>query len=58
MRTHPHHGQRYQAQPGDILVWDNLSTLHSATPIEHSSEAGKRRLLLRFSTRDVPGVAG
>lgn len=43
----------FKADTGDILIWDNLSTLHRATPIEYTLEANKRRRLLRFSTRSA-----
>ncbi|MGE0383108.1 MAG: TauD/TfdA dioxygenase family protein [Gammaproteobacteria bacterium] len=43
-----------KASAGDILIWDDLSTLHSATPVPYTDEAGQRRLLLRYSTRDMP----
>jgi taurine dioxygenase len=45
-----------KAHAGDVLIWDNLATLHRATPLEYSAEAGKRRRLLRFSTRGLPPV--
>jgi taurine dioxygenase len=41
----------YKVMPGDIVLWDNFSTVHCASPIEYSSEAGKRRLLYRISTK-------
>jgi taurine dioxygenase len=43
-----------KARAGDILIWDNLATLHSATPLEYSHEDGKRRVLLRISTNGLP----
>lgn len=48
--------QQVKARTGDVLIWDNLSTLHSATPIEYSDEPDKRRLLYRISTRGLPAV--
>lgn len=48
--------QRVKAGKGDVLIWDNLSTMHSATPSEYSDEPGKRRLLYRISTRNLPQV--
>jgi taurine dioxygenase len=45
-----------KANQGDILIWDNFATLHSATPIEYSHEDGKRRVLLRISTVGLPPV--
>lgn len=45
---------RVKANAGDILIWDNMSTLHRATPLEYSAEDGKRRALLRISTNGLP----
>jgi len=47
---------RVKAGAGDVLIWDNLCTLHRATPIEYSAEDGKRRVLLRISTNGLPPV--
>lgn len=44
----------YKIGPGDIFLWDNFQTLHSATPIEYSDEPGKFRLLQRISTKGMP----
>lgn len=44
----------FKAEAGDVLIWDNLATLHRATPIEYSAEDGKRRRLLRISTKGLP----
>lgn len=44
----------YKVMPGDIVLWDNFSTVHCASPIEYSNEDGKRRLLYRISTKGVP----
>ena len=46
--------QAARAEVGSILVWDNYSVMHSATPTEYSDEDGKRRLLYRISTRGLP----
>lgn len=43
-----------KAAKGDVLIWDNLATLHAATPLEYSYEEGKRRVLLRISTVGLP----
>jgi taurine dioxygenase len=43
-----------KARTGDVLIWDNLATVHAATPIEYSYEDGKRRVLLRISTNGLP----
>jgi taurine dioxygenase len=43
-----------KANKGDVLIWDNFSTIHAATPLEYSNEDGKRRVLLRISTNGLP----
>ena len=43
-----------KASRGDLLIWDNLATMHSATPTQYTGEEGKRRSLLRFSTTGLP----
>jgi taurine dioxygenase len=43
--------QRARAETGSILVWDNYSVVHCATPTTYSDEPGQRRRLLRISTR-------
>lgn len=48
--------QQIKARTGDVLIWDNLSTMHSATPLEYSDAPGKRRLLYRISTRGLPAI--
>jgi taurine dioxygenase len=48
--------QSAKAETGTILIWDNYSVIHSATPTEYSDEVGKRRLLYRISTRGLPGI--
>lgn len=45
---------RYKIMPGDIVLWDNFSTMHSASPLAYSDAPGKRRLLHRISTKGVP----
>lgn len=45
----------YKVMPGDIVLWDNFGTVHCASPVEYSNEAGKRRLLDRISTKGLPG---
>ncbi len=50
--------QQAKCEVGDILIWDNLSTLHRATPTEYTLEEGKRRVLLRFSATGLPPVYG
>lgn len=48
----------FKAEVGDVLIWDNLATLHRATPIEYSAAEGKRRRLLRISTQGLPPAYG
>ncbi|WP_340315845.1 TauD/TfdA dioxygenase family protein [Rhizorhabdus argentea] len=44
----------YKLMPGDLLIWDNLSVMHRATPIEFTDEPGKRRLNYRISLKGPP----
>jgi taurine dioxygenase len=44
----------YKLRQGDLILWDNFSVAHSATPIEYSDEPGKFRLLQRISTKGAP----
>lgn len=46
----------WKAAPGDIVLWDNFSTVHSATPIDYADTPGKQRLLYRISTRGIPDL--
>jgi taurine dioxygenase len=46
----------YKIMPGDVFLWDNFQTMHSATAIEYSDEPGKRRLLHRISTKGLPSL--
>ena len=52
----PEFATSYKIQPGDIVLWDNFSTVHCASPIAYSSHADERRLLYRISTKGVPAV--
>jgi len=52
----PEFRARYKVMPGDIVLWDNFSTVHCAEPIEYSNEPGKRRLLYRISTKGIPAL--
>jgi len=54
--TRPEFTTSYKIEAGDIFLWDNFQTLHSATEIEYSDEDGKRRLLYRISTKGVPDL--
>lgn len=46
----------YKVLPGDIVLWDNFGTVHTAAPIDYSNDQGKRRLLYRISTKGVPDL--
>lgn len=52
----PQFRQTARVDAGTILVWDNFSVIHCATPTEYSNEDGKRRLLHRISTKGLPPV--
>lgn len=54
--TRPEFVTSYKIEAGDIFLWDNFQTLHSATSIEYSEEDGKRRLLYRISTKGLPDL--
>ncbi|HEY6869294.1 MAG TPA: TauD/TfdA family dioxygenase [Novosphingobium sp.] len=57
LRAHcvrPEFRATYKVMPGDIVLWDNFSTMHSATPLPYSSASGERRLLHRISTKGIP----
>jgi len=54
--TQPQFVTSYKVEAGDIFLWDNFQTLHSATKTEYSDEPGKRRLLYRISTKGLPGL--
>jgi alpha-ketoglutarate-dependent taurine dioxygenase len=44
----------YKLMPGDVLIWDNLSVMHRATPIEYTDEPHQRRLNYRISVKGHP----
>lgn len=58
-----HHAARdefvsqYKLMPGDVLIWDNFSVMHRATPIQYSDDEGRRRLNYRISVKGVPSFA-
>lgn len=54
--TQPEFVSSYKVRVGDIFLWDNFQTLHTATPIEYSDDDGKRRLLYRISTKGIPDL--
>ncbi|WP_228445809.1 TauD/TfdA dioxygenase family protein [Terricaulis silvestris] len=47
----------YTAREGDILLWDNYSLIHTATPIDYSLEDGHRRVLHRISVKGFAPAA-
>ncbi len=52
----PQFRQQSRVDAGSILVWDNFSVMHCATPTEYSDDDGKRRLLYRISTKGRPSI--
>lgn len=54
--TQPRFCASAKLMPGDVMVWDNFSVMHRATPIEYSDEPGRRRLNYRISLKGVPKV--
>jgi taurine dioxygenase len=48
---------RHKLMPGEVLIWDNFSVMHRATPIEYSNAPGRTRLNYRISVKGVPGFA-
>jgi taurine dioxygenase len=46
----------HKVLPGDVVLWDNFSTVHCASPIAYSDAPGKRRLLYRISTKGLPAL--
>ncbi len=48
---------RYKLMPGDLMIWDNFSVMHRATPIEYTDEPGHTRLNYRISVKGVPAFA-
>ncbi len=47
---------RHKYRVGDVAIWDTLSTMHSATPIDYATGISDRRLLHRISVKGLPGV--
>ncbi len=48
---------RHKLMPGEVMIWDNFSVLHRATPIEYTDEPGRRRLNYRISVKGAPDFA-
>lgn len=38
-----------KGEPGDLLLWDNFSVMHAATPAHYSDRDGERRMLHRIT---------
>jgi alpha-ketoglutarate-dependent taurine dioxygenase len=54
LRAHvlrPEYQARHHYRVGDVMIWDNLSTLHAATPIGPATSEADTRLLYRVSVR-------
>jgi taurine dioxygenase len=47
---------RHAYQRGDLVIWDTLQTMHSATPIDVAKSRHTSRLLWRISVRGKPSV--
>ena len=46
----------YRHQLHDIVMWDNPTVMHSATPIDQATEQSDARLLWRISLRGSPSL--
>jgi alpha-ketoglutarate-dependent 2,4-dichlorophenoxyacetate dioxygenase len=49
--TQPHLVYSHEWRPGDLVIWDNLATMHRAT---HFDDAKHHRELRRATTLDLP----
>lgn len=47
---------KHKYEIGDIAMWDTLSTLHSAVPIDLPNSPEEERLLLRISVKGLPAI--
>ena len=47
---------RHGYDVGDVAIWDTLSTMHCATPIEVATSGANARLLWRISVRGKPKI--
>jgi alpha-ketoglutarate-dependent taurine dioxygenase len=52
--TQAEYCSRYKLMPGDVLIWDNYSVMHRATPIDYSDQPGARRENYRISVKGLP----
>lgn len=50
----PHFTTSYRHQRHDIVMWDNPTVMHSATPIHQATGSSDTRLLWRISLRGSP----
>lgn len=47
---------RHAYAVGDLVIWDTMATMHSATLIDTPKEQAEERLLWRISVRNKPGI--
>jgi len=47
---------RHRYAVGDLVIWDTLQTMHSATPIDIPGSEQEQRLLWRISVRNKPVI--
>lgn len=50
------HIYRHPYTAGDVVIWDTLATMHSASPIEPATSRRTSRLLWRISVRGKPEI--
>jgi alpha-ketoglutarate-dependent taurine dioxygenase len=50
----PAHCYAHQHRPGDILVWDNSATMHSARPVDAPKSEADNRLHYRMVLKGLP----
>lgn len=53
--TQQHFCYKHQYRVGDIVIWDNTSTMHYATPTEAATGEHDKRLMYRISPLGIPG---
>ena len=47
---------RHDWHVGDLLMWDNSSTMHYASPTEAARTSGERRLMYRMCPLGLPST--
>jgi taurine dioxygenase len=52
--TQDRYVQHYKLMPGEVLLWDNFSVMHRATPIDYTDEPEAKRLNYRISVKGAP----